>query len=171
MQLRNEPPKWEDVAGNFDLEGGELVDLFVRSAPANAWDVVIQIVRENRYPARFAIHGAECPLPASYSAIPEELRRDLAPSMRFKIGSATIKVFFFGKTEIEISVCAWEVRDAATFADLCEFVRRLGDRLDQPVVWVEELDPENEFLTYRPTEPHWEYRENRLDPHGSTSRP
>lgn len=168
MQLSNEPPKWEDVAGNFYLEfSGELADLYVRSPPLNGWDALLQLVREKSYPTLFIVDGIGGPVPEHYLEIPEVARHNFNVFLEFKVGAATVDVHFFLPDEIEISVHAWEVREAATYEGLCEFIRCLGDRLDRPVIWVEELDPENEFLTYRPTEPHWEYRENRR----STAQP
>jgi hypothetical protein len=161
MQPRTQPPDWDEIAGNFDLEGGELVDLHAPASP-ETWGRLFALLRSQGYPVKFSLGPGGAPLPATYEPILDAKAAGFAPYMEIQIGAMTIHVYNFYDDEMELSIKPREVRGPEDYKALCAFIRRLGDQLQEPAILVQELDPENQFLIYRPADRSWTYLEKRL---------
>jgi hypothetical protein len=163
MQLSDQPPSWSQIVGNFAAEGGDLVDLYVRHPASRGWDAVLKVICEQHYPNKLWIDSDRVQLPESFAPIRHARLSGSSCYMEFCVGNVRLVGHFFGHDEVELSIKPHQVRGPAEFDPLCEFIKRLGDEVDQPVVLVEEFEPEKPFLTYDPIDRKWQFLESRAN--------
>lgn len=141
--------EWSKVSAELAWDGS-LRDLYVFETSESDWDVFLAALSSWPYEASFLVDGEPSELPESAAAA-FEIRERAAPLLRVNAAGITVCAHFFAPDELELDIDPREVSDPGSLAALSEFVCRLGQVLDRPVVLTQENRPEHVIARYLPS--------------------
>jgi hypothetical protein len=155
---------WSKVSAELDHDGS-LRDLYVFDISESDGDALLSALSAWSYEVCFLVDGEPAELPDSAGAV-FELRKRASPILRVDVFGITVCAHFFGSHELELDLDPREVADRDRLASLSEFIRRLGDLLNRPVVLTHENRREHWIARYLPTTTQFSYPTPRSN-HGS----
>ena len=127
---------WQDVKAIFEWDGSWL-DIYVLKANPECWQKALDFVRAS-YPLVYGVDLDRAEFPREVTAIFSK-RVEANTWLNIDVNGIDVACHFFTEDEIEFDLDPRHIDDETMFGHLCEFMRRLGQHLDQSVI----LTPEN----------------------------
>ncbi|MCA9641331.1 MAG: hypothetical protein KC492_11575 [Myxococcales bacterium] len=140
--------EWSKVSAQLVWDGS-LRDLYVFETSEADWDAFLRALSSWPYETSFLIDGEPSELPPSAGAA-FSIRERAAPILRVNVSGITVCAHFFTPDELELDIDPREVSDHEKLAALSQFISRLGQVLDRPVLLTHENRPEHFIARYLP---------------------
>lgn len=137
---------WQRVAEDFEPDGS-LRDIYVLETSLDAWQSVIDTLRQRWSSLTFTLNGEPATLPQRVEAI-FDARREQAALLSLMVGGAQLVCHFFVEDEIEFDIDPREITGPAQLEALIEFMALLGRITAKTVVLTHENSPEAVILRY-----------------------
>ncbi|HYE16860.1 MAG TPA: hypothetical protein VEA69_00325 [Tepidisphaeraceae bacterium] len=148
---------WDSVAQEFAFDGSWR-DIYVSDTDLQAWQRVLDRLRQGPYKLVYHGAGAAAELPATAAdAFPAEGEADRVLSVY--IAGVRANCHFFTRDEIEFDIDPREVQGQGQLDGVLAFMRLLSDATGKDAVLTPENCPEIVVFRVRPCQPTVEYHE------------
>ncbi len=147
--------EWAKVTAELDWDGS-LRDIYVLETSESDWGTLLAALSSWPFETSFLVDGVPTQLPQSAVAA-FQIRERAAPSRRINISGITVQAHFFTADEIEFDIDPRAISTPASLVALSEFICRLGQALDRPVVLSHENQPDHIIARYLPSTGEFAY--------------
>lgn len=139
---------WGPPAADFEWDGS-LRDIYVLNTDPADWQNVMQAIRELYGPVEFIVDGEPAEMPHGVDGV-FAMRKRATVTLRFWVGPNLLFCHFFDGDKIEFDLDPRTVDGMASFDELRNFIRMLGDLTAKTVVLTCENAVDSVILRYSP---------------------